>query len=218
MQHKVIVAPSLLSADPLQFGAEIAAVTAAGADILHYDVMDGHFTPNLTFGPPILKAMNKVATIPIDVHLMINEPQQMVEEYIKAGAAMISVHGEVVIHLHRLIKQIEAAGVKAAVALNPHTPWQSIEPIIPMLHHVLIMTVNPGFGGQAFIKEMLPKIASLRDYIEKNGLNTQIEVDGGITPETAPLVREAGATMLVAGTAVFKAPDRAAAIRSIRGY
>lgn len=216
MDNKIIIAPSLLAADAMRFGEEIKNVTAAGADILHYDVMDGHFTPNLTFGPPILKAMKKVSSIPIDAHLMINEPQQMVGEYIKAGADMISVHAEVVVHLHRLICQIAEAGVKPAVALNPHTPWQSIEPIIPMLHHVLIMTVNPGFGGQAFIKEMLPKISSLKSYIDQNHLNTKIEVDGGITKETAPLVKAAGATMLVAGTAVFGADNRADAIAVLR--
>jgi ribulose-phosphate 3-epimerase len=218
MAKKIKIAPSILSADFSRLGEEIKAVEAAGADIIHVDVMDGHFVPNITIGPLIVEAARRATKLPLDVHLMITNPELYVSDFAKAGADYITVHVETAYHLNRLVQSIkEHAGVKAAVSLNPATPLASLDYILGDLDMVLIMSVNPGFGGQAFIPSALDKIAKLRKRIDDLGLAVEIEVDGGVKPENAPSVINAGADILVAGSAVFGKKDYAAAIRSIRG-
>ncbi|PIE17650.1 MAG: ribulose-phosphate 3-epimerase [Proteobacteria bacterium] len=213
----VLIAPSILASDFARLGAEVAAIEAAGADLVHVDVMDGHFVPNLTIGLPVVSALKRVASRPLDVHLMITDADRYLERYAEAGADWISVHVEACPHLHRTLQRIDAAGAKPGVVLNPHTPQTAIEYVLDQAHHVLVMSVNPGFGGQRFIPEMLPKIERLRERVEARGLATRIEVDGGVGPETSRRVRDAGATVLVAGSAVFGADDYGAAIAAIRG-
>jgi ribulose-phosphate 3-epimerase len=215
----VRIAPSILAADFARLGEEVRAVEAAGADYLHMDVMDGRFVPNITIGPPVVAAIRKVTKLPIDVHLMIVEPERYIDEFAQAGADLISVHLEGSAHLHRTVEQIRAAGKKASVAVNPHSSIDGLDVVLPELDMVLLMTVNPGFGGQKFIEAVVPKIRALRAEIDRRGLATEIEVDGGIDPETAPVVVGAGATVLVAGSAVFHAPngDYRGAISALRG-
>ncbi len=218
MMRKIKVAPSILSADFSRLGEEIAAAEAAGADIIHIDVMDGHFVPNITIGPLIVEAARRSTKLPLDVHLMITNPELYVSDFAKAGADYITVHVETAYHLNRLVQAIkEHAGVKAAAALNPATPLTSLDYILADLDMVLIMSVNPGFGGQAFIPSALDKIAALRKRIDSLGLSVEIEVDGGVKPENSAAVIRAGADILVAGSAVFSKKDYAAAIRGIRG-
>jgi ribulose-phosphate 3-epimerase len=218
MAKKIKVAPSILSADFSRLGEEIKAVEAAGADIIHVDVMDGHFVPNITIGPLIVEAARRVTKLPLDVHLMITNPELYIADFAKAGADYITVHVESAYHLDRLIQSIkEHKGVKAAVALNPATPLTSLDYVLSNLDMVLIMSVNPGFGGQAFIPSALEKITRLRKRINELGLQAVIEVDGGVKPSNAAEVIGAGADILVAGSAVFGAKDYAAAIRGIRG-
>ena len=197
------IVPSVLSADFTRLGDQVREAEEAGAQRIQVDVMDGHFVPNITMGPMIVNAVRRCTTLPVEAHLMISNPEQYIEEFAKAGADFIIVHQEASPHLHRLIQQIRAAGKMAAVALTPSTPVIMLEDILSMLDMVLIMTVNPGFGGQEFIPEMLPKIKRMREMIDRQGLHCDIEVDGGIHETTVPLVVDAGANLLVAGSAVY---------------
>ncbi|AIC98120.1 Ribulose-phosphate 3-epimerase [Bacillus subtilis] len=212
------VAPSILSADFAALGNEIKDVEKGGADCIHIDVMDGRFVPNITIGPLIVEAVRPVTDLPLDVHLMIEEPDRYIPAFAKAGADILSVHAEACPHLHRTIQLIKEQGVKAGVVLNPHTPVQVIEHVFDDLDLVLLMTVNPGFGGQKFIHSVLPKIKEVKRMADEKGKKDLfIEVDGGVNKETAPLVIEAGANLLVAGSAVYGQSDRKKAISEIRG-
>ncbi|WP_400163283.1 ribulose-phosphate 3-epimerase [Brevibacillus sp. TJ4] len=214
----VKIAPSILSADFARLGEEIQEVERGGADWIHVDVMDGHFVPNITIGPLIVDAIRPVTKLPLDVHLMIEEPDRYIPQFAKSGADLITVHQEACRHLHRTLYLIKEQGVKAGVVLNPATPLVTIESVLPDVDMVLLMTVNPGFGGQSFIHNVLPKIKELRRMLDERGLgHVEIEVDGGVNEQTAKLCKEAGATVLVAGNAVFGQTDRAKAISLIRG-
>jgi ribulose-phosphate 3-epimerase len=214
-----IIAPSILSADFAKLGEEARAIEAAGADWLHFDVMDGHFVPNLTIGPMVLKAIRPHVSIPIDVHLMIAPADPYLEAFAEAGADRISVHPEAGPHLDRTVKAIHKLGVKAGVVLNPSTSPEAVEWILDEVDLILVMTINPGFGGQSFIASQLRKIEAVREMIDSSGRDIVLEVDGGVTPETGPLCVAAGATALVAGTAVFKdgPAGYAANIRALKG-
>lgn len=211
----ISIAPSILSANFAQLGGDIKLVEEAGADILHIDVMDGHFVPNITIGPVVVESIRKVSSLVFDVHLMIENPERYVEAFAKAGADIITVHLEATKHMHRLIQQIKSLGVKVGVALNPATPIEGLTYVLQELDMVLLMTVNPGFGGQKFIMEVLPKIVALSGILRDVNPNCRIEVDGGINIDTARLVSRAGAEILVAGAAVFASPDPRAAVKDI---
>ena len=210
------IAPSILSADFTRLAEEVLEVENAGADYIHIDVMDGHFVPNITIGPLIVKAVRRVTKLPLDVHLMISNPDQFVEDFVKAGADILTVHAEAVNHLHRSIQHIKRAGARPAVSLNPATPLDALEYVLGDLHMVLLMTVNPGFEAQEFIPEVLPKVGRLREMIDQRGLTVDIEVDGGINPETIGLVSSAGANVFVAGSAIFYSEDYGRTIRLMR--
>jgi ribulose-phosphate 3-epimerase len=212
----VRIAPSILSADFAALGEQIAAAERGGADLIHVDVMDGHFVPNLTIGPPVVQSISRVAKVPLDVHLMIEEPDRYLEAFVRAGAAMISVHVEVLPHLHRTIQAIKQLGAKAGVALNPSTPIVALEEIAGDVDHVLVMSVNPGFGGQTFIPRSESKIAAVRALLDRQGNAAPIEVDGGIDRTNAARIAEAGATILVAGNSIFGTGDPERATRELR--
>jgi ribulose-phosphate 3-epimerase len=213
----VKIAPSILSADFSKLGEEISDVEKGGAELIHVDVMDGHFVPNITIGPLVVESIRPITKLPLDVHLMIENPDQYIESFAKAGADYITVHVEACRHLHRTIQLIKSFGVKAGVVLNPATPVQLIEPIFEELDIVLLMSVNPGFGGQKFIPSVLNKIKQVRDLAKQKGVQLEIEVDGGVNEQTARLCVEAGATILVAGSAVYNQEDRGKAISILKG-
>ena len=210
------IAPSILAADFSHLGREVKDVEAAGADWIHVDVMDGRFVPNITLGPPIVEAVRRETSLPLDVHLMIDSPERYVEDFVRAGANTVGVHVEVSPHLHRTVTQIREAGARASVTLNPATPASAVELVLGDIDQVLVMTVNPGFGGQKFITSMLPKIEMLRRWIDERGLDVALEVDGGIGTETIAQAAQAGADVFVAGTAIFGAPSYREAIASLR--
>ena len=207
MKEKIKLAPSILSADFARLGEQVAEVTRAGADYIHIDVMDGHFVPNITIGAPVVASIQSSTSLPLDVHLMIEHPEQYIPDFAASGADIITVHVEVCPHLHRILQCIKATGKKAGVALNPATPLSLIEEIIPDVDLILIMSVNPGFGGQDFIPAALPKIANLRKILDERKLSAELEVDGGITADNAPHIVEAGGRVLVAGASVFKTEE-----------
>ncbi len=202
-----LIAPSILSADFSKLGDEIRAVEAAGADWIHIDVMDGHFVPNITIGPLIVEAARRVTALPLDVHLMIENPERYIKDFADAGASLISVQAEVCVHLHRTVQMIKEIGLRAGVVLNPSTPLSAIEWVLKDVDIVMIMSVNPGFGGQDFIPNSLDKIRDLRGMIQKNGLSTLIEIDGGVNEKTIKNISDAGVDVFVAGSAIFGSPD-----------
>ncbi|OPY10147.1 MAG: Ribulose-phosphate 3-epimerase [Syntrophaceae bacterium PtaB.Bin038] len=203
------IAPSILSADFSRLGEEIRAVEKAGADLIHVDIMDGHYVPNLTIGPGVVSSLRKTTALPFDVHLMIEDPDRYIDAFAAAGSDILTVHAEAVVHLHRTVHYIKGKGIRAGVSLNPSTPLSCIEEILPDIDLLLIMTVNPGFGGQKFIPGMLPKIRKARELAQSRGLGPAIEVDGGVTPDNIGTLAEAGADIFVAGAAIFGSPSYA---------
>lgn len=210
------IAPSILAADFTKLGEEVLEVEKAGADWIHVDVMDGHFVPNISFGAIVLNAIRPLTKLPMDVHLMIENPDLYIEEFAKAGADYITVHVEACPHLHRTIQLIRSFGVKPGVVLNPHTPIETIQHVLEDVDLVLFMTVNPGFGGQKFIHSVVPKVKQLADIIKEKNLSVEIEIDGGINEETIVACAEAGATVFVAGSAIYSKKDRAQALQAIK--
>ncbi len=213
---RVRIAPSVLAADFARLGEDVARAEAAGADLIHVDVMDGHFVPNLTVGPAIVEALTRHTRLPLDVHLMIENPDRYLESFVRAGASMISVHVEVLPHLHRTLSRLRELGVKAGAAVNPSTPVSVVADVATELDHLLVMSVNPGFTGQTFIPRTLEKVRSARALLTAAGSTAAIEVDGGVDTTNAAALVEAGASILVAGAAIFRAPDLAKATRDLR--
>ncbi|MDO9287227.1 MAG: ribulose-phosphate 3-epimerase [Thermodesulfovibrionales bacterium] len=212
----VKIAPSILSADFMRLGEEIKAAEAAGIDLFHIDIMDGHFVPNMTIGPSIVEAISKITDVPLDVHLMIKEPDKYVKDFINAGADYLAVHIEASVHAHRTVQVIKESGVKAGISLNPATPVCSLDHILQDLDFVVLMSVNPGFGGQSFIPQSMDKIKMLKKLIRERGLATLIEVDGGVKPDNARQVADAGADMLVMGSAFFSSGDYVSLTKRLR--
>ncbi len=210
------IAPSILSADFTRLGDEVRSVAAAGADYIHLDVMDGHFVPNITIGPLVVEAVRKVTPLPLDVHLMITEPDRYIPDFAAAGADIIVVHAEACWHLHRTIQLIKSLGKRAGVSLNPATPLSTLEYVLGELDLVLLMTVNPGFGGQSFIEACIPKIQALRGMLDKRGLEAELEVDGGVKTDNIARIAHAGADVFVAGSAVFASADYAMTIAELK--
>jgi ribulose-phosphate 3-epimerase len=211
-----LIAPSILSADFSKLGDEIRSVEAAGVDLIHVDVMDGHFVPNITMGPLVVEAVRQVTTLPIDVHLMIENPDCYIEDFVNAGASLISVHVETCVHLNKTVQMIKEKGIQAGVVLNPSTPIDSIHWVLDYLDFVLIMSVNPGFGGQGFIPNSIEKIRKMHETIDKRDLSALIEVDGGINEHTISAVATAGTSVFVAGSAIFGSDDYAKTVRQFR--
>tara|TARA_B100001029_G_scaffold44405_1_gene34934 strand:- start:1046 stop:1714 length:669 start_codon:yes stop_codon:yes gene_type:complete len=207
MKKNILISPSVLAADFSKLGEEIQLVSEEGADLIHLDVMDGHFVPNLSFGADIIKGIRGFSNLPFDVHLMIENPEHYVDAYVEAGANLITVHPEATPHIHSVLQKIHKAGVKTGIALNPGTPIEALENVIDIIDLILVMTVNPGFGGQSFLSSQLPKISKIRTIIDDGGRSIDLSVDGGINPATAKLAIDAGANILVAGTSIFKAGD-----------
>jgi len=216
MEDRTWIAPSILSADFTRLGEAVRLVEDAGADLIHVDVMDGHFVPNLTIGPPVIKALKRVARVPLDVHLMIDDADGTIDWYLDAGADIVIVHVEASTHIHRTLQRIRSAGRVAGVSINPGTPVAALEGIIGLVDVVLVMSVNPGFGGQAFIADAPARVRAVRELAAAEGANVRIAVDGGIDAATAPLVAVEGASILVAGNAIFCAEDPATALGAIR--
>jgi len=214
--RRIRIAPSILACDFARLGEELEAVERGGADWIHVDVMDGHFVPNLTIGPPVVEAVRRSTRLPLDVHLMIEEPERSIPDYVSAGAGTVGVHVETCPHLHRTLGQIRELGARCCVVLNPATPAALVEPVLGDADQVLVMTVNPGFGGQKFIPSQLGKIERIRRWIDERELSVDLQVDGGIGPETVGRAAAAGADVFVAGTAIFGAPDYGAAIEGLR--
>lgn len=212
----VKIAPSILSADFSRLGEEIKEAEKSGADLIHIDVMDGHFVPNLTIGPPVVKAVRKVTGLPLDVHLMIEDPDRFVEDFVKAGADLITVHAEASVHLDRSINFIKESGAKAGVSLNPSTPLNVLDFVLSEVDMVLLMSVNPGFGGQKFIPQTMDKIRMLKEIIQKKGIKADIEVDGGVNTDNVGEVAAAGADIVVMGSAFFNSKDYSAVVKTVR--
>ncbi len=216
MAHELTIAPSILSADFTRLAEAIELVEDAGADFIHVDVMDGHFVPNLTIGPPVVKAIKRVARMPLDVHLMVSDPDRTAQWYVDAGADVVTIHIEAAVHAHRTLRAIRDGGAQAGITLNPGTPASALSEVLPYVDQVLVMSVNPGFAAQSFIESSVAKVAEIARMCREAGVSPRIEVDGGIDPLTAPRVVEAGADMLVAGNAIFGAEDPAGALRGLR--
>ena len=214
---EILISPSILAADFGRLAQEVKAVTEAGCDYIHLDVMDGRFVPNITIGQPIVAAVKQATTLPLDVHLMIEEPERYVESFAEAGADLICVHAEACRHLHRTLQQIRAVGKRPAVSLNPATPVEQVQWVLEDVEMVLVMSVNPGFGGQSFIPSSLRKVRALRQLITERGLEVDIEVDGGVVVDNVAEVAGAGANVLVSGTGIFRTDDYAETIRKMRG-
>lgn len=210
------IAPSILSADFARLGEEVKMVEAAGVDYIHIDVMDGNFVPNITFGPSVVASLRPITKLPLDVHLMIDAPEKYIPDFAKAGSDIIMAHVEATPHIHRAVQMIKQEGVKAGVVLNPGTPVEAIKYVLSQVDQILIMTVNPGFGGQSFIEETVAKIAELNQLRKENGYHYEIEVDGGIVPETAAKCKEAGADVFVAGSYIYGAEDPEARVKALR--